>query len=160
MDLKNQKKLASRILKIGKARIWIDPARIADASEAITSADINNLVKKGIIKIKKKKGVSRSRAKKLQAQKKKGRRKGQGSRKGKLGTRMPKKRLWMKQVRVLRKFLAELRDEGKIEKSVYRKLYRKAKSGFFRSKSHIKNYIEKNNLLKGEESEKLQKKKA
>jgi large subunit ribosomal protein L19e len=148
MDLKSQKNIAARLLKCGKSRIWIDPVRIGDVSEAITSADIRRLIGEGAIKKLQKKGVSSFRKRKNLAQKKKGRRKGRGSRKGSIGTRLNRKKFWIKRIRVLRRELRQLRAEGKIEKATYRSLYLKSKSGFFRSKSHLMNYIERNNLLK------------
>lgn len=151
MNLKSQKNVAARILKCGQTRVWFDPSRINDISEAITAADIKKLIKDGVIKAIPKKGNSNYRKKYIAQQKKKGRRKGKGSRKGRLGTRYPKKRTWIKKIRPIRKLLKELRDSGQIEKSVYRKLYLESKSGFFRSKSHIMTHLERNDLIKKRE---------
>lgn len=151
MNLKYQKDIAARILKCGNTRVWFDPSRINDISEAITAADIRKLIKDGVIKATPKKGISNYRSKHIAQQKKKGRRKGKGSRKGRLGTRYPRKKTWIKKIRPIRKLLKELRESGQIEKSVYRKLYLEAKSGFFRSKSHIMTYMERNNLIKKRE---------
>lgn len=148
MDLKSQKTIAARILKCGKTRVWIDPVRIGDVSEAITGSDIRRLIDEGAIKKIQKQGVSSFRKRKIMRQKKKGRRKGVGSRKGSLGTRLNKKDVWMKRIRSLRKLLKQLRNENKIEKKTYRNLYMKTKSGFFRSKAHLMNYIERNELFK------------
>ena len=35
--LKYQKNVAARILKCGKSRVWLNPSRINDVSEAITA---------------------------------------------------------------------------------------------------------------------------
>jgi len=40
MDLSLQKKLASKILDVGKERIWIDPNKIQDASKALSRSAI------------------------------------------------------------------------------------------------------------------------
>ena len=149
-DLKSQKRMASKALKCGVSRVFIEPSRINDAAEAITMHDIRALIKDGIIKTLPKKGASSFRKKKTAAQKKKGRRKGFGSRKGHVAG--SKKRKWMSSIRALRKQLKELRDSGKIERSAYRKLYYKSKSGFFRSRSHMMIYIERNDMMKKKES--------
>ena len=153
-DLKSQKEMASRILKCGKSRVWFEPSRIADIEEAITAEDVRRLVSDDVIRLLPKKGLSSFRNKKKAEQKSRGRRKNKGSRKGSLGTRAPKKRLWIKRIRVLRKMLKDLRAEGRIEKNNYRKLYMTAKSGFFRSRAHMLAYAEKNNMIKNLEKHK------
>jgi len=143
MDLKVQKRIASEVLKCGKSRVRFDPEHLSEVSGAITREDIRHLIKKGFIKKKQIKGVSRVRARKIEAQKKKGRRKGPGKRKGTRNARVSDKEKWIKKIRAQRKFLKGLRDNNEIEKSLYRKLYRRAKGGIFRSKAHIKTIIEK-----------------
>ena len=147
MELKSQRTMAAKVLKCGKSRIWIDPSRIADVSEAITLADIRKLAADGVIKKAPEIGTSRFRAKKIARQKKKGRRKGPGSRKGHLGTRLVKKEAWMKRIRPIRKMIKGLKDEKKITNKTYRDIYIKSKSGFFRSKSHVMIHLERNNLF-------------
>ena len=149
MDLKSQKELASRVLKVGKSRVWFDPSSLEEISKAITAEDIRSLVRKGVIKALPKTGNSRGRIRKMLEQKKKGRRKGKGSRKGKKGTRVPRKESWMKKVRAQRRFLKEIKE--KLDRRAYWDLYRKSSGGYFRSVSHMKLYIEKNNLMRGEQ---------
>ena len=152
MNLTSQKNMAARILKCGKTRVWLDPARSGDISEAITTADIRRLVKDGVIKELPKTGVSSYRKKKMAKQKKKGRRKDKGSRKGKIKTRFDRKKSWIKRIRPIRKMIKELKENGKIGNMTYKDLYIKSKSGLFRSKSHLMTYLERNDLLKGEEN--------
>lgn len=147
-DLKSQKEIASRILKCGLARVWFDPSRIADIADAITAEDIRKLVNDGIIKVVPKKGISNFRKKALMKQKSRGRRKGKGSRRGRLNTRMPRKELWMKKIRSIRKLLKELKAGGSLDNRNYRKLYMMAKSGYFRGRTHIADYMNKEGLLK------------
>ena len=142
--LNNQKRLAAKIVKVGKKRVKLNPEVSEDIKGAITKADVNELISQGKIEILHKGGVSRHRARKNQTQKKKGRRKGQGTRKGKAGARSPKKRNWINKIRLQRKSLLELKSAGKISVSAYRKLYLLAKGGFFRSKKHMLLYIEQN----------------
>jgi len=148
MQLKIQKRLAAQILKCSEKRIWLDSDRLEDIKEAITKADIKSLINDKSIKGKPVKGISKHRARKIAVQKRKGRQKGLGSRKGKKTARLSKKSAWMNTIRLQRKFLKELRDKEIISKSSYQQLYKKAKSGFFRSKRHIKQYLEEHNLSK------------
>src|SRR3989338_2984201 len=143
-----QRTMAAKIMKCGESRVWMDPTRVADIDDAITSEDVRRLIKDGGITKKPKKGLSNFRTKKIAAQKKKGRRRNRGSVKGKKGTRLQKKQVWMKTVRSLRKLMVELKATGKIDNRTYRDLYTKSKSGYFRSKSHIMIYLERNNLLR------------
>ncbi len=150
-DLRSQKMLSARILKCGVSRVWFDPSRANDIAEAITSDDIRRLVKDGVIAALPKTGNSSYRIKKNNAQKKKGRRKNKGSRKGSLETRQHRKENWMKRIRSIRKLLVEMKMQGMIDGKVYRSMYIKSKSGLFRSKSHVTIYLERNNLLKNSE---------
>ena len=141
MKLKTQKKIVQSLFKVGKDRIKFDSERLSEIKEAITKKDIKGLVNKKIIKIKQKKGVSRVRARKILVQKRKGRRKGIGSRKGKFSARLKPKKAWMNKIRVLRRFLKKLKDKKLINNKDYRELYLKTKGGFFRNQRHLKTYI-------------------
>ena len=143
-----QKNMAAKIMKCGRSRVWMDPSRIADIEEAITSEDVRRLVRDGVITARPKQGISNFRKKKLAAQKKKGRRRNRGSVKGHKGTRLQKKRTWIKAIRSIRILLRELKDQKKIDNKTYRDLYTKSKSGYFRNKGHVMIYLERNNLLK------------
>ena len=142
MDLRLQRRIAAEILKCGKNRIWIDPNALEEISTAATKEDVRKLIEDGVIKKKPIKGISRARIKKRKMQRKKGRRRGHGSRKGKKGARMPSKELWMLRIRAIRRRLRYLRDTGVIDRRTYRMLYRKAKGGEFRSVSHLNAFIQ------------------
>jgi len=148
MQLKIQKRLAAQILRCSEKRILLDTDRLEDLKEAITKADIKTLINEEAIKEKPIKGISKVRARKIAIQKRKGRRKGAGSRKGKKTARLSKKASWIRTIRLQRKFLKELRQKEIITKTTYQQLYKKSKSGFFRSKRHIKLYLEEQNLTK------------
>ena len=150
MDLSIQKRMAAEILDVGKNRVWIDPDRMAEVSTAITRDDIRSLIKEEAIKAKPKESTSRGRARERDKQRSKGRQSGPGSRKGSKGGRKSNKEEWMSKVRALRDKLRELRDDGKIDSSLYRELYNKAKGGTFRSKSHLETYLEERGLLEEE----------
>lgn len=148
MKLDNQKKIAAQISKCSRKRIWLDPDRLSDIKEAITKVDIKSLIKEGVIRKRQAKGVSRVRARKILVQKRKGRQKGSGSRKGKKTARLSRKRKWINKIRAQRILLNELKDKKNISKKVYRELYIKAKGGFFRSKRHIMLFIKEHGLEK------------
>ena len=149
--LKSQKNIASRILKCGTTRVWLDPAREGDISEAITAEDVRSLIKEKIIRVLPKKGLSSFRKKKKALQKSKGRRKGHGSRKGKANARNSTKKVWIKNIRGMRRKLKDLRDSKAIEIDTYKNVYKKSKGGFFRNKNHMVSYLERNNMLKVKE---------
>lgn len=134
-----QKKIAAKILKVGKTKVWLDPEHLKDIKNAITRADIRKLILKGWIKalpgkIKRKKG--------------KRKRKGPGRRKGGKYAKISRKRIWMNKVRTQRKFLRELKKKEKISISDYRKLYKLVKGGVFRSRAHLSLYLKQKGIIK------------
>ncbi|MHA1743841.1 MAG: 50S ribosomal protein L19e [Candidatus Heimdallarchaeota archaeon] len=135
-----QKKLAAKILKVGESRVWLDPKKTKDISAAITKADIRKLIKKGAIKALPEK-IRKPKEKKK-------RRRGPGKRKGSKFAKVTAKRRWINTVRPLRRMLKELRDSGQIDRRTYRKLYLLVKGGMFRSRSHLKIYLEQHGILK------------
>ena len=62
--------------------------------------------------------------------------------------RLPRKKRWINRIRVQREFLSHLKGKGAIDRKAYRDIYLKSKGGFFRSKRHIKVYIEEHGLGK------------
>lgn len=142
----SQKKIAAEILKCGVNRVKIENTK--EVKEALTRNDIRNLIRKGLIKKTLKKSISKVRARKIREQKKKGRRKGIGSRKGTKKTKNPKKKNWINKIRPLRKMLCELRDKEKIERKTYRKLFLMCKGGMFRNKKHLMFYIKEHELFR------------
>jgi large subunit ribosomal protein L19e len=148
MNLTTQKRLAASILKVGVNRVWIDPERSEEVSRAITRGGVKQLIASNAIKAKPKKGISSYRSKKIAEQKKKGRRKGKGSIKGGKKARTPKKKAWMTTIRALRTDLKDMRESEEINATTYRKLYKMAKGGAFRSKSYMKTYARDHDLIK------------
>ena len=148
MNLTTQKRLAASILKVGLNRVWIDPEQIEEVSMAMTRDAVRQLIDSGAIKAKPKKGISSYRSKKIAQQKAKGKRKGRGSIKGAKKARTPKKKAWMTTIRALRRDLKQMRDADEIDATTYRKLYKMAKGGAFRSKSYMKTYARDHDLIK------------
>ncbi len=132
--LRLQRRLAASILKVGKTKVWLDPEHLEEIKNAITRADIKKLIEKGYIKKRKGKIPYPETRKK--------RKKGPGSRKGKKGARMDKKRKWINTIRAIRNMLKQLKKEGKIDKGTFKTAYRLAKAGTFRSRAHLKIYLQ------------------
>jgi len=147
MNLKTQKRIIVSLTGVGRKRIWFNPDRISDIKEAITKSDLRGLIKEGAIKIKAKRGISRSRIRKRIKQKRKGRRSSVSSRKGKKGARLARKTAWMLKVRSQRRFIKGLINKKLISNPTYQSLRNKIKGGFFRSTRHIKLFIEEHNLF-------------
>ena len=163
MEVAAQRRLAAKIMKCGESRVWMDPAKLGEISQAITTADIRRLIGSDVIAALPKTGVSKGRKRYIAAQKKKGRRKGKGSRKGKIGTRFSRKRSWISIVRAQRTMLKELLAAGKVDKRLYKDLYRKSGGGYFRSRAHVQMHIDelaKGAAAKAETKEKVGKKRA
>jgi large subunit ribosomal protein L19e len=133
VDLTNQKRLASKILGVGISRVWLDPDKLEDIANVITREDIRGLVEAGTIKRIQSNGISRSRVKERNVKREKGHRKGHGSRRGAKGARTPKKALWISRIRAQRKKLKALRNDNTLDRTLYRKMYRKAKGGVYRN---------------------------
>jgi len=150
-DLRNQRRMAADILKCGKNRVWMDEDRLDEIAKAVTKEDVRVLIKGGAVKAKQKKGISSGRKKYVASQKMKGRRKGQGSRKGAKFARLPRKRRWIKTIRPLREYLKELRDTEQIDRTTYRLYYRKSKGGEFRNRHHLKTHLISDGVLKEEQ---------
>jgi len=141
-DLKNQKRLAADIMGCGKDRVWLDPEAQEEVAEAITREDVRGLIEEGVVREKRKKGVSRGRARERDEKREYGHQKGPGTRKGKKGARSDPKDEWKSGVRALRKELRRMKREDEIDATEYRELYAKAKGGEFGSVRYLRNYVE------------------
>jgi len=149
-DLRNQRRMATSILKCGENRVWMDSDRTDEIAKAVTRSDIKILINGGAIKSKQTQGISRGRNRFRQKQKEKGRRKGHGSRKGAKYARLPRKEQWIRTIRPIRTYLRQLRDDKSIDRSVYRSFYRRAKGGEFRNKHHLKTHLVSDGIIKEE----------
>ena len=141
MQITNQKRIAARLLKCGVNRVWINPSFVDQVASAVQTDDIREFIDEGWIKAKPVKGTSRVRARARLEQKKKGRRKGHGTRSGSSNARNPRKNRWMRTIRSQRRVLKELRSEDTIEPSQYRRYYLKAKGGSYRSIAHMRSQM-------------------
>ncbi len=140
MSLKSQRRLAAQLMKVGTNRVWIDPNRIEDVEVAITRSEIRRLIHEGIIQQLQAKGVSRARARVLHEKKKKGLRRGSGTREGSSRAKITKKDAWMLKIRALRRRLREWKANRTVAEENYRRLYRVANSGAFGSIADMERY--------------------
>jgi len=147
MDLKVQKTIAAKVLKCSPQRVKFATDKLATIKEALTRADVRDLINSNIITVEPIRNSSRGRARHIQAQKAKGLRTGVGSRKGTPNARLNEKGVWASKMRNMRAFIKQLKDNGRIEVSLYRELYNKVKGNYFRSRGHIILYLEENALF-------------
>lgn len=146
MDIRAQRRLAARVLKAGQNRIWIDPNRIDDVAMAIRRDDIRRLVREGAIRKVQAGGISRGRAKLLHQKRKRGLRRGFGSREGRRTASLSSKERWMIRIRAIRRHLKKLRARRVIKPRDYRRLYRLAKGGMFDSIRRVDTYIKEHKM--------------
>lgn len=135
MTITTVRRLAADILGVGRNKVRISPDGLKEAEGALTRADVKGLIDKGIVSKAKYPG---------RASKKKKKRRGHGSRKGKTSE---KKERWMEKVRAQRKFLRMLLEGGALDKAEKRQLYGKIKSGIFRNKRALLLYLKDNKLV-------------
>ncbi|MCC6042984.1 MAG: 50S ribosomal protein L19e [Candidatus Verstraetearchaeota archaeon] len=146
MNLSIVRRLAAEVLGVGESRVYIDPSKLDEAASAITKEDVRKLIEKGVIAAKPVRGTSRARAKLRHLKKRRGLRRGEGSRKGSVADL--ERKLWIARVRALRRYLRMLRNRRLIDKKAYRRLYRLVKGGVFQSRAHLKEYIKQQGLLR------------
>ena len=148
MTVSTVRRLAADIMGVGQNKIRISTDDLQEVKGALTRGDVKTLIDKGIVTKAKPKG---------RASKKKTKRRGRGSKKGKLADR---KFRWMEKVRAQRKFLKMLIESKTLDPEHRRSMYGKIKSGIFRSKKALLTYLKDNKLVAEDyEPPKVEKKK-
>ena len=130
MNLSKKKNLAAKVFRVGKERIIFIKARLNEIKEAITKQDIRDLKGDGAILIKEIKGrkTVKKRARKRFV--------------GKIKKRVNKrKKTYIILTRKLRKYAGSLKIQEKISLEEYRDLRKKIRNSFFKSKTHLKEYL-------------------
>ena len=133
INLRQRKELASKVLGVGKNKIQFSVAHLADIKEAITKQDIRDMYAEGIISIKPNLGRKTKEKRKT--------RRGPGSIKN---TRVKGKNEYCILVRKLRRHVKEIRKQGKMDQEKHQDLRKKIRAGVFKSKAHLKSYMEGN----------------
>ncbi len=151
MAISTVRRIAARLLKVGENRIRIMPGETKRAEEALTTDDIRQLIRDGVVVALRVKGVPRIRAKLKHAKQKKGRRGGSGSRKGTKYSRIPAKDMWKNKTRAQRRLLRELRDGKKLNEGVYRKAYLMVKGNAWRSSAAMLAHFRDSKWIKAEQ---------
>ncbi len=143
----SKKRLAAKILNVGLDKVRFRTDALEDVTKAITRSDLRGLIAVGKVYVAALSYHSRGRARDIASQKRKGRQKGRGSRKGAAYASVPRKDRWMARIRTQRELLRELRAKTLISPKTYQSLYRKCKGGYFRNRRHIKLFISEHSLL-------------
>ena len=132
MNLRRKKELAARCLGVGKGRVSFVGARIDEIKDAITKRDIKDLHREGAIILKEARGRKKTDTKKN--------RRGPGSIRKKVNKR---KKDYVIMTRKLRGYVRELRKRGSISDEGVRDTRKKIRNKNYRSKSHLKDSLEK-----------------
>ena len=129
MNLGKKTALAARTLKVGKGRIVFVKSRLNEIKEAITKQDIRDLQKEGAIIIKGIKGRRKVKKNKSRSP---------GNIRKKVNKR---KKEYVIITRKLRKYVAELKKQGKISNESFKEIRKKIRNREFRSLAHLKEHI-------------------
>lgn len=152
MAISTVRRMASELTKAGESRIWIDPSRIEDVQKAVTKDDVRILIRQGVIKVQKKRGVSRALGRIHDAKRRKGKTHGFSKRRGTHSARAGGKKEWLLRVRAQRKLLKNLKTAGKLtSNAAYRETYLKIKGGAFQDRARVKMFLKEKNYLNIEE---------
>ncbi len=130
MNLSKKKNLAIRALGVGKERIVFMMSRLDEIKEAITKQDIHDLKNEGAILVKEVKGRRKVTKRKPK--------RSTGNIRKKVNTR---KQDYVIMTRKLRRYVAEMKKQGKLTPEEIKDIRNKIRNKGYRSKAHLKEYI-------------------
>lgn len=131
MNLSKKKELAQRTFNVGKNRIVFLESRINEIKEAITKQDMRDLKEQGAIIIKQITGRRRK------TKRRKSRSTGNIRKKSRR-----RKEEYVALTRKLRKYLSQIKKEKSLSREEVADIRNKIRNKMFRSKSHLKEYLE------------------
>ena len=129
-ELRKRKALASKVLGVGKNKIIFDSSKLAEIKEAITKQDIRDLYEAGIISIREQRGRKKHE--------KRTTRKGPGKTKRKVKTR---KSDYVIITRKLRRYIKELKIQGKLDAATFLDLRKKIRARTFKTKANLREHL-------------------
>merc|ERR1712181_208912 len=135
VNLTQQRLLASKIMKVGKNKVWLDPLSSVVISAANSNSSIRKLIKEGTIVKVPMTVRSRFRANQKIAERKKGRHIGTGSRKGTSNARLSTKTIYRQKLIALRKTVKNYHERKKITSSEKRVLFLKIKGNCLKNRN-------------------------
>ncbi|KAF5140070.1 60s ribosomal protein l19 [Vairimorpha ceranae] len=135
--------MAAKILNCGKNKIWLDPSSKNQINQVSTRDQIRQLIDDNVIIKKLDKYNSKGRSRIYKEAVAKGRHMGLGKRLGTANARLNKKTLWIKKIRVMRRELKSMKEEGKISTEEYQLFRRRAKGNLFKNSVAMKEHIAK-----------------
>lgn len=146
-------RLASRIMRTGLNKVWIDPQETQRVAEVKTRSDVRKLIEDKIVIKKLDHHNSRAKSRERLEAKKKGRHMGPGKKKGTRNARMSDHDIWIKKIRNMRTKLKEMKSEGKLTIEEYRTFRQKAKGNLFKNKNVMVGAILQEQIDKRREKE-------
>ncbi|MCS7122481.1 MAG: 50S ribosomal protein L19e [Candidatus Micrarchaeota archaeon] len=136
MNIETFRRLLADIKGVGRNRIKIKPGR-----EVLEILKTSLVTREDVRKRWKEIADIEPAKKHMKTERKKKR--GEGSREGKKFSRLSRKRRWMIKVRALRKLVKILKEQGKIDNTMKRILYRKIKGGEIKSKRALMEIVDR-----------------
>ena len=140
VNLRAKKKLVARVTGVGIGRIRFDTEHLDDIADAITRENVRSLITANTIRLLPAAGTSHGRANIKRAQKRK-RGTTAGSKKGRQGARVGKKKIHIAKVRSLRRLIKIAKDRKEISNVDFWKFYARIGGNLVRNKAHLRTLI-------------------
>jgi len=130
MNLSKKKALAARTLNVGVRRIVFVKSRLEEIKEAITKQDIKDLQKEGAIIVKEIKGRKKNLNKKIKRSA------------GNIRKKVKKRKAeYVIMARKQRKYIHELKNQGKLSREEAQDIRKKIRNKYFKSLGGLKEYV-------------------